>query len=81
MLKLEHKLIKERGIVAIAIEAKSDADLPELDLVVAALHHSMKDTICKGAYLDSKRYVLHIRGMDPSIFKEDLDSLSDKNVV
>lgn len=66
MIKLEHDIFHKRGIVAFALEASNEKDLPVLDLFYQAI--SDKPSI-KAGYINSKRLVIQVSGMDRSIFE------------
>jgi hypothetical protein len=70
MLKIEHKLLPKTGVVAIAIEAQRDSDLQELDLIVATLSQAFKQGFTEGAYFNSKRYILHVKGMPKELLEK-----------
>lgn len=68
MIKLEHHIFYERGVVAFAAEASSDKDLPTLDLLCQAL--TDKPNV-KVGFITSKRLSIHVYGMDESLFKDE----------
>lgn len=76
MIKAETNIFYKRGVVAIAFEASSDKDLPDLDLLFATLSNRSGVT---GSYLNSKRFVLHISDMPESFFKNE-DGTLIKNI-
>lgn len=67
MIKLEMKLIKERGIVAFAAESSGPDDLLALDLLNAAIQGGHK---IESGFQTSNRLVLHVRDMPEELFKD-----------
>lgn len=68
MIKLEHTLFKNRGIVAFAAEASNEKDLPTLDLLYQSLANLPNIEV---GFINSKRLGFQVKGLDPEIFSED----------
>jgi hypothetical protein len=73
MLKIETKILPERGIVALGIEASGLSDLPSLDLIAEALSGQYK-TEC--GFSNSTRLVVHVSGMPQSVFDPVIENLT-----
>lgn len=65
MVKIEHSIINERGIVAFSIESNNAEGLKTLDLLNEALSGGYPSEI---GFSASNQLVLHVRGMPESTF-------------
>lgn len=68
MIKLESKLINERGIVAFSLEASGADDLQTLDLFNAAIQGAYQ---IESGFSTSNRLVVHVKGMPEELFKNE----------
>jgi hypothetical protein len=66
MIKLEHNIFHKRGIVAFAVEASTEKDIPVLDLFAEALIG--KPDLSVG-FVSSTRLVIQVSGMRKDIFE------------
>lgn len=69
MIKVEHKVTPERGVLAIAFESSTAEDLPLLDTLMEMANNPEKYRLRAG-FVTSNRLVVHVTGF----LKEDLDS-------
>ena len=75
MIKLEHTIFHKRGVVAFALEASTEKDLPCLDLFYKAMESKPEIEV---GYVNSKRLVIQVSGMDREIFEPPETSLNQE---
>lgn len=70
MIKLEHNIFENRGVVAFAAEASNEKDLKTLDLLCQSLTGLPNIEV---GFINSSRLVFQVRGLDSSIFIKEED--------
>lgn len=69
MIKLEHKIIPERGVVAFALESSTADDTALLDIFQEILSNPDKYTLSSG-FVTSTRLVIHAKGFTKEEFDQ-----------
>lgn len=78
MIKLEHNIFKNRGIVSFAVEASSIDELKVLDLLRDSLVGMPHIEL---GYVNSKRLVFHVSGLDKSVFEDPEPKKDEKDGI
>lgn len=68
MIKLEHKLLPDRGIVAFALECTSPGDTAVLDTLLEVINNPGKYTMSAG-FSSTNRLVIQARGWTKEEFE------------
>lgn len=68
MIKLEHKFLPEKGILAFKAEASREEDLKTLDLLMEAI---FTNRTMKAGFSKSDTLIVHVEGMDKKYFEEE----------
>ena len=69
MIKLEHKVLPERGVVAFALESSSADDTAILDIFLEIINNPKKYSL-SGGFVTSNRLVVHARGFTKEEFEQ-----------
>jgi len=77
MIKLEHKLLPDRGVVAFALEGSSPDDTAVLDTLLEVINDPSKYSLT-GAFATSNRLVIHARGWTKEEFDQAQQGVSDE---
>lgn len=67
MIKLEHKILNDKRVIAFKLEASREEDLKALDLLAEAI---MEKKPLEMGFLKSDTMIIHVKDMDNRHFEE-----------